>query len=176
MASKYSKLRDKLPAFQQESSFQQKVDEWKMQYGQNVEGLNVSALASHYASLRAEKDSLEEQISNINIGLEALNQLGVIAMQADDLEKVSLSTGATVYLSYDVYPSVKDKEALLTWVKANKMSAQLSLPWQTLRGICNDLSSNGKPLPKGVEAYLRISLRIRNGDKHETSTAKDATS
>lgn len=171
MASKYAKLRDKLPVFQQESSFQEKVDVFKSKYGENAENANVSAVAANYADLRARKQFLEDEISDINIALEALNQIGVTAMQADDLEKVSLSTGATVYLSYDVYPSVKDKEALLTWVKANKMSAQLTLPWQTLRGICNDLSSNGKPLPKGVEAYLRISLRIRNGDKHETTSS-----
>jgi len=164
MASKYSKVA--LPAFQQEETFQDKVTAWKrMMFGENPEDANLSMLARELAEQKCAKDMLEEQVSEINIHIEALSQLIVEKMQAESLEKVGLSDGSTCYVSYEVYPSVKDKAALLEWVKKHKMAASLSLPWQTLRGLCNDLSVAGKPMPEGVECFLKTAARIRSNGK-----------
>src|SRR5438034_9504992 len=109
MASKYEKLVVKLPVFEQESSFQAKVDEWKAIFGENPEDASLSALSARYAVLRDNKNTLEDEISIINIRLEALSQMIVANMQANDQDSVRLSSGATVFLSYEVYPSVEDK-------------------------------------------------------------------
>jgi hypothetical protein len=167
MSSKYAKLRDKLPAFEQESSYQDRVNAWTLEnVGENPYDANVSELAKRMAGLKRSKEIAEEQIYGINVALEALSQLIVKIMQSEDIEKVALSDGSSCYLSYEVYPQVKDKIALLGWVKSKKMSEMLSLPWQTLRGLCNESSLNGSPLPSGVESYLKVSARIRkNGEK-----------
>src|SRR6266705_497324 len=109
MASKYARLRNSLPAYEQESTFQMKVEEWKKHsYGENPEDANLSSLTATFTAKRQEKEILEEEISEINVSLEALSQMIVANMQANEQDSVRLSSGATVFLSYEVYPSVED--------------------------------------------------------------------
>jgi hypothetical protein len=166
MPSKYAKLRDSLPHFQHEQTFQDKVNAVKTRIcGENPEDANVSYLASELLRLKSEKEQFENCISNLNIQIEAASQLIIERMQSEEIEKISLSNGSTCYLAYEVYPSIKNKSALIDWVKKHKMSSSLALPWQTLRGVCNEFSLAGKPLPEGVEAYIKVSARIRsNGE------------
>jgi hypothetical protein len=160
MASKYQKLRNSLPAFEQESTFQSKVDNWKAQIGDNAEHVNISFLAAEFKRFREQKEEHEAAISDLNVALEALGQTIVEKMQDDEIEKVGLSDGSTCYMNYEVYPSVKDKAALLAWAKKHKI--ELSVQWQTLKGICGELTTEGKPLPPGVQCFLKVSARIRN--------------
>jgi hypothetical protein len=166
VASKYAKLKSKLPAFEQEQSYQERVDAWKHDFfGENPLDANVALLAAKLAELKGLKENEENLIASLNVGIEALSQLLIERMQADDLDKVSLASGATIYLQYEAYPSVKDKEKLLQWAKSHKFGPLLTLPWQTLRGICNEMLLAGKPLPNGVECFLKTQARIKsNGE------------
>lgn len=171
MASKYASLKTKLPAFTEESEYQQKVDNCKniiLDGAANAEDANAAALAARYERVKGEKDGIESALYETNIELEALSQLLVAAMEADGVEKFTLSSGATVYQNYAPYPVVEDREKLFAWIKAQRMQKLLSVQYQTLRGIVNEMLAAGKPLMPGVSCYLKTSarlLRSRNGSE-----------
>ena len=169
MASKYAHLKSKLPSFEVEPAWQEKIDAFKREYGENITDANVSVLAVEFAKHKQEKEALEEQISARNVALEAISQMLVERLEADENQNVQLSSGATVFLSYDPYPTVEDKDALLAWIKKKKMNSLLSLNYQTLRGIVGDIYASGEkiedathPVP-GVKTFLKVSARIRKG-------------
>lgn len=170
MASKYASLKTKLPAFEEESSYQQKIDEEKkliLAYAENAEDVNVAFLAARLEQAKQNKDEIEERLYGVNVQIEALSQLLITAMDNQSLEKVSLSSGATVYLNYAPYPSVEDREKLFAWIKKQRMVKLLTVNHQTLKGLVNELLANGKSVPPGVNVFLKTSARLlrgRNGD------------
>jgi len=182
MAGKYASLRGKLPAFEESQPFQERVNAAKqfvLAQGElrdtdgivveNLNAANVSRLAALFAQRKAQKDAHEEQIAELNVELEALSQLLVEALEDQQIQKVELASGATCYLQDTPYPVVKDREALLAWIKKQKMASLLTIHYQTLKGIVNERLVGGKTVPPGVEVYLKTQARLRNG----TSSSED---
>lgn len=166
MASKWAKLRGRIPAFENESSFQEKVNTEKLAIigTDHLENANVAALAALYATGKAAKDALEDQVSGINIRLEALSQMIVEALEGESVQKVELSSGATVYLQDTPYPGIEDEDKFYAWLHREKMDALLSLNHQTLKGIVSERLQAGKALPPGTKCFLKTQARIRNGN------------
>jgi hypothetical protein len=165
---KYSSLRGRLPAFAEEESYQQKVEQEKIRLlggAPNGESANVNRLASFLGIEKAAKDKLEEEISEHNLRIEALSQLLVSAMEDQSVQKIELSSGALVYLQDTPYPVVKDREALMVWIKKQRMVNLLTVHYQTLKGLVNEMLVSGKPCPPGVEVFLKTQARLRNGDR-----------
>src|SRR6266446_686493 len=98
---KYTHLRHELPAFEQSSeasglaAWFAKVDDWKQGFLGTTDAANANAafLAREYAERDAKKKKLEAQISQLNIELEALSQMGVEAMETDGIQKIDLANG-----------------------------------------------------------------------------------
>lgn len=167
MPGKYSKLRGKLPAFVEESTYQDKINDEKqliLAGAESAEGANVNRLAILFSDAKKIKDQCEEQIAGLNVRIEALSQLLCDALEDQSLEKVTLSSGATGYIQDTPYPVVKDKEAVMAWIKKNKMQSLLGVNYQTLKGITNERLVEGKPLIPGTEVYLKTQFRLRNGN------------
>lgn len=162
MASAVKNL--KLPPFVQEEDYQAKVNAWKLKnYGRSQDWAELSDLAKEFASYKDQKDALEEQMSRIKLAIEALGQMIVEKMTAEDLQNLKLNNGSTVYLNYEMYPQIKDREQLIEWLKRHKLGSLLTVNYRTLQGLVNDLSSEGKGLPAGVEAYLKTQARLMRG-------------
>lgn len=168
MPSKWAAFRTKIEPFVAEQSFQSKVDEAKMLILSTHEGdnANINHLAALYAQRKQKKDDLEEQIGDLNVELEALSQLLVDAFENENIQKVELSSGASVYLSDGIYPSVEDREKLFAWIKQHKMSKLLSVNSQTLKGLVGEMLQDGKPAPAGVKVYLKTQARMRNAGRN----------
>src|SRR5580700_2590843 len=97
---KYTAFRNKLPAFNVQAdtglaAWFQKVDDWKMQFIGTIDGehANPTFLARAYADVDAKKKELEARISQYNIELEALSQLGVSALEENGMQKIDLAAG-----------------------------------------------------------------------------------
>jgi hypothetical protein len=165
MAGKYDKLKGKLPAFQQEASFQQKVDEAKSQFV----ALNAPELARMFNLGRQNKKSLESRVSEVNIELEALSQLLTENFEASGLTKLTLATGETCYTQTEPYSSVQDQQSLLTFIKKQKMSNLLTLAWGTLNALNKERLVAGKPPLPGTVVYLKTAVRLRNGNQGNQS-------
>jgi hypothetical protein len=161
MASKYKKLAGAYPVYAEEATYQERIDSWKRErYGDNWQDADMAALAATVKLIRAEKQDLEKGVSDCNLALEALSQMMAEALQADALDSMSLATGQTVSLLYELYPSVKNKDTLRSWCEGNGLINAYQLPWSTLRGVCNDLGLAGRPLPDGVEGYMKTKARV----------------
>lgn len=147
-----------LPKFEGEKEWQNKVDEEKAQYL----GLTTSELARAFALIKASKEALEDRIKILNITLEALSQLLIENLEDAEIQKVTLDSGATVYINSEPYSSVEDKEKLMAWIKKNRLTNMLMVHFKTLGALNKERLVNGKaPLP-GTKVYIKTSARIRN--------------
>jgi hypothetical protein len=156
MAKKIDWKKYNLPAFTEEPSYQEKINETKSQFI----GLETSELAKHFNIGKQQKKELEEQISDINVGLAALSQLLVENLKGQDLQKVTLAAGGTVYLSVEVYPSTADKNTVREWAVEQGMSEILTVNYRTLQGIVKERLEDGLEPPPGVEVYLKTTARL----------------
>jgi len=158
---KYDQLKGRLPAFQQEPSFQQKVEDAKKKY-LKFEAANLIAA---FSLERQNKKNYEEEISKRNIELEALSQLLVENFEASGLAKLSLASGETCYTQTEPYSSVADQAVLLAFVKKQKMQNLLSLAWGTMNALNKERLINGKPPLPGTQVWLKTSVRLRGGSQ-----------
>lgn len=159
MCGKWTSLKTKLPKFEAEPEYAAKVEEIK---GQFI-GLATAELAREFKRARAQKKEFEEQVYDLNVGLEALSQLLIADLEARAIQKMQLTTGETVYIQDEPYASVADQAALLAWVKKQKLTGLLSLNWQTMNGIVKEHLAAGRPAPPGVKVFMKTSARLRNG-------------
>jgi hypothetical protein len=146
-----------LPQFKEPQEWQEQINEVK----QEMVGLETAEVARTFAMWRKEKKELEEKIKEINTEMEACSQLLVEHLQGQDVQKITLSTGETVYLQSDPYPSVQDKEQLRMWVVQTGMEEILSVHYQTLVGLVKERLNNGEEPPPGVEVFLKTKARCR---------------
>ena len=99
---KYSKLRDVIPAFQEEPKYQERVDAAKLELLGTFEGIdaNVNRLAELYAEYEAKKAALyavyqkkSEKVTDVeyelNIYRKALSQLLKEAMENENMDSVT---------------------------------------------------------------------------------------
>lgn len=161
---KYDKLKSKLPAFQQEPTFQAKVDEAKSRY----QALEATELVRTFNSERHKKKSFEEAIASSNIELEALSQLLIQNFEASGLSKLTLESGLSCYQQMEPYSSIQDLQTILAFIKKQKMQNLLTLQWQTMNALNKERLVEGKPPLPGTQVFLKTSIRLRNGSS-ETS-------
>jgi hypothetical protein len=161
MPGKYTKYRGKLPVFQNESSYQKKVDVEKQSFSQHFE--TTEQLAEQLATERRIKESYEERLKHINCRMEALSQLLVDRLETDNMERVVLSGGVSVGLYDGVYPAVDDETKFYAWVDAEGLDDLYTVHYQTLKGMCGELLAEGKEPPPGVKVYLKTQARVRDG-------------
>lgn len=156
MAKKADWKAHNLTAFTEEPSYQEKINELKAEYV----GFETADLAREFKIAKLKKKELEEQVSDLNVGLAALSQLLVDNLQGQELQKVSLDAGGTVYLQVEVYPSTKDRAALQNWVIAEEMMELLTVNYRTLQGVVKERLIAGEALPPGVEVFLKTSAKL----------------
>ena len=158
MAGKYTKYRGVLPAFQNEASYQQKVNNEKLNFSKLE---TTESLAEQLAKEKRIKDQYEDKLKAINCRVEALSQLLVDRLETDGMERVTLAGGASVGLYDGVYPSVENETIFYSWVDAEGLEDLYTVHYQTLKGMCGELLSDGKEPPPGVKVYLKTQARVR---------------
>jgi hypothetical protein len=163
MASKWGSLKNKIEPFALEQTYQARVDEVKKTYV----GLDTAELAREFAAHRRIKREHEDVIKDENTELEALSQLLVADLESSDIQKVTLATGETTYISSEPYSTVADKVKMLAYLRKAKMQELLSLNFQTMNALNKERLAAGKePLP-GTVVYLKTSARVRGGGETE---------
>jgi len=85
------------------------------------------------------------------------------------IDKFTLKDGGTISLNPEVYSSIEDQAALLSWIKSHGMEHLLTLNYQTLSGMVKDRVANGEELPDGVSIFLKEKVHRSGGQKDEVS-------
>lgn len=165
---KYAAVIDKLPRLLgTEPAYQEKVNVVKAEIVKELAtplGPPVgSDFAYRYTELRAQKEEIEEQLSAINLQIEAINQLIVDQFESEGVSSVRLSTGASVSVQYEPSAQVVDKEAFRLWCLAQGLERSMVLPWMTTNAITKERLLAGDPEPEGVKAHAKTKLVLRKG-------------
>jgi hypothetical protein len=159
---KYTHLRGKLPTLPQDESYQSRVTEERQRVLGTADstGANTAYLTRLYADARGRKATIEEELSRVNLTLEALEQMIVERLQEDQQTSLKLADGASIYLTDDIRPSVKDRDGVVAWLKSTGQEALLSVNPQTLKGLVRNLLENGQDLMPGVEVFLKTGIKF----------------
>lgn len=125
----YRHLRGKIPAFQEEPTYQAKIDEKKQELLGTLDGedANPNRLAALFVKYEREKKALYAKYDSetndaeyeINLYRKALSQLMEKAFEAQGVEEVRLSSGELVGLTDMAILTIKDKPKAIEWALAN---------------------------------------------------------
>lgn len=169
-AGKYDAVLPNLRKFQEESTYQQKIDEVK----RTIPAKNAIELADLYIQARRLKDALTEQTYLVQLKLTALEQLlddsqerqaagwGDYGVKENALR---LASGATIRVHREPYGTVKDKEAFRLWCISNGYERQLQLWPSTMNAIVKERLLAGEAEPDGCESWSKLKVVYVKGDE-----------
>ena len=124
--------------------------------------LSMTVLVKEYNALVDEEEKEEATRKLRNIKYEAIERLMNRWLETQNTD-IWRGEGVTVSPKYDIYPSVKDKAALMQHIKDTGQEDKLQLPWSTLKGDCADaLGPDGSgEIPPGVEVFIKTGIHRR---------------
>ncbi len=179
MAGKYEAFRKKYPKAPIEATTFDKInavlDSVPVQTDDGclrVRDLDNTELCEMYVRIRKEAEELEAQLSLLEIQKAALTYLFTNRFEEDDVTSMKFANGVTLGESVEPLPNVKDRAALIAWIKSTDQEELLTLNYQTLASITKQALLEGKPIPPGVEVYMKQKLTAR-GLKAKGETNND---
>jgi hypothetical protein len=160
-----------LPKLPPDPSKQDKIEDVKM----TVVDRSARTLAETYIDLRREKNRIQKELSDINVRVEAYEQLledsketglGGWGQYGVKDNALRLSTGDTIRVQKEPYGQVVDKEAFRQWCIANGYERQLQLWPSTMSSIVKERLISGEPEPDGCETYAKTTIvYVPKGEK-----------
>lgn len=126
---------------------------------------SIAALAERFSQARIEKEDLEKLLKDVNERLDSIENNLVDLMESSDLTALKTSEGHHLSLRGACYPTVKDKDTFRSWVVENGFEDALTMHHSTLKALCKELLEEAKPLPDGVEAFMKSRITFRRGGK-----------
>lgn len=172
--SKYDLVLPGLPVLQPaDSAWQAKVQQFK----DEVSDRKAMSLATSYVALRAAKEEINKQLSDINLKIEAYEQL-LDTSQSTKAEgwgkygvkdnALRLPDGTTIRVEKQPYGQVKDKEAFRQWCIANGYENQLQLWPSVMNALVKERLLAGEPEPDGCEAFGKTTVKlVKAGERGE---------
>ena len=155
---KYDAVLASLPRFPAElqdggSNRQFEIDQLKTD--ENFPDRTPSGLLVRYASIRKEKEELEEGVKEKNTLLAAAEQLLLAVYEGEGITSLQVKGIGTVRTQYEPYSSVTDKEAFHEWCLQNGFGPQMQLAWQTMNSVSKERLLNAEEPPPGITVYVK---------------------
>lgn len=162
MARKWKPLKDKIDSWKPEASYQARVDEEKRLYG----NITPAELAIEMKDASDCKDSLEWEIKQQNLKLEALSQLIVAAFENSNLESIELESGMKCALDEGVYiGKLHTPEAIAAyrkWENRPDIRKMKTLNAHIRDSLVRDqvmkAMVDGKPVPKQFAPWVKLTF------------------
>jgi hypothetical protein len=126
-----------------------------------VRDLDTTQLCDLYVRLRKELAEKEVQVSVLETQKAALTYLFTNRFEEVDVTSMKFANGVTLGESVEPLPNVKDSTALKSWIKETGQEDLLTLNYQTLASITKQALLEGKPIPPGVEVFMKQKLTAR---------------
>lgn len=121
---------------------------------------SAATLARAYADARVMKDAIADWASNIQLLLDAFEQMMVKQMETERVASLRLESGASVSTYSEPYGQVVDKDLFRYWCIANGYENQLQLWPSTMNAIAKERTLQGEAPPDGVEVSARTQVRL----------------
>ena len=162
MPGQLSHLKTTLEKVVEEPGHQEEIDKAKVE----LQGKPMGDLASSYRQWYDEKEKLNQLISDLNTKLDAAGQLLLENLERQGLEQLRTTDGSTtLFIKDDVYCKQENRHKYLTWIKQNGMEDLLTVHYSTMNAQTTDRLVKGQPVPPGIKAYFKQSIRIRRNTK-----------
>lgn len=156
----WAAFKGKFPKWRDSNlKFIEKVDEQKVQYADLTNEVKMQLLKN----LKETKKKLEADISEINIGIAAMSELLSDAFISIGTQSTTLSTGELFYLKDEPYIKVIDPQKNNEWFKENGMDEIRTVQWQTQNALVKEALKQNKPIPEGIEIYMKTTVEMRKG-------------
>ncbi len=123
--------------------------------------LDNTELCEFYVHVRKQLEDLEAQVAVLEVQKAALTYLFTNRFEDDDVTSMKFANGVTLGESVEPLPNVKDRTVLTEWIYNTNQEELLTLNYQTLASLVKQLLLEGKPLPPGVEVYMKQKLTAR---------------
>ena len=127
--------------------------------------ITIAQLAERFSVERIEKENLEKQLKEVNERLASIEDNLVDLMESSELTALKTETGHHLSLRGLCYPTVADKSAFMGWIDVNGYQDALTMHHSTLKALCKELLEEARPLPDGVEAYMKSRITFRRGGR-----------
>lgn len=167
---KYSNLRGRIPAFEEEPSRRELLDAFKnafLEDAVNPEDINVAFLARAYADRQVEKQNIAKRECELNIELDALSELIVKTLDEEGTEKLELVGGGSISSQTLPYPSVVDEEKFEEWGKKEfgakawlAMKIKPRLHQNRFQALAGDRALNGLPDAPGTKTFTKTKAKV----------------
>lgn len=174
MPGKWSRLKGQVPLAPVEQGWQDKVNAAKSQpkVVETNDGdlqilsppliqLSKVEKARRYCELRDQKDRLEDQISDINVSLEALSQLMIAEMENEGTDLFRLDSGDSLSIKDEPYSSVNERPKFIEWINSTNQQDLLSVNYQTMNSMVKNRLEQGLSAPPGIKVFLKQSITRR---------------
>lgn len=123
----------------------------------------IAQLSERFAGLRMQKDEAEDALKKINEQLGICEDSLVDLMESSELTALRTEAGHHLSLRGACYPTVKDRGQFITWVEEHGYHDALTMHHSTLKSLCKELLEEAKPLPDGVEAFMKSRITFKRG-------------
>lgn len=162
MPGQYSHLKSQLEGASEEPERQQELDKVK----QELLNLSMGELGDRYRELYDLKEKLKGQLADVQLKLDAHNQLLVSQLEAQGLGKMSTTDGSTtLWIKDSVYTTTQNRHEYLTWIRENGLEDLLSVHYSTMNAQVTDRLQKGQQIPPGLKAFFKQTISIRRNSK-----------
>jgi hypothetical protein len=159
MPGKWSGLRGTLPPAPLENDYQNRVNVRKTELAH----LSQTEKARQYITCRDNKDRLNEEISRLNLDIEALSQMLIPQMEQDGVDMFRLDSGESLSIKDEPYSSVDNRPMFLTWIRNQNLEDLLTVNYQTMNSMVKERLTKGLQAPPGIKVFLKQSITKRKG-------------
>ncbi len=120
----------------------------------------ASEYARVYAEIRDLQDRLKAWGSNLEVLLDAYQELYVNQAEVEGVSSMRIASGESVSFYYEPYPQVIDAEAFRLWCLANGFERKMVLHPSIVSSHTKERLLAGEPEPDGVKIFAKPMLRL----------------
>ena len=152
--------KKKLVKFQEEATWQEKIDEVKKQ----LLDLDKVGLAERLKATRELKDAAEAEVKGLNVVVEAVSQLMEAILENEGVTSFRPASGVAAGYLFSVQIKarvvVTDKAAYHQWIREQGLTEFFDIHSSRTSSMANEALMAGEALPAGLQAYYQASMRM----------------
>lgn len=122
----------------------------------------LTNLARRFVDASNAVDIAEEQLKKLKVVREIAEKKLADQMTTEQVKSFKTDQFGGFRQQVEVYPNVTDREVLNAYVKKRKSLEFLytvSINGTKLRSFCRELMENSKPIPPGIDPFLKTVVR-----------------
>lgn len=134
-----------------EQTLQRKSEEWQG-IAAKYANYSLKGIAEVYSNLRLTKNEIEDQLRPINKDLQVVEALLAEKFAEEDVKSLKFENGHSVGVRFAQGFKIQDKDAFVTWLKANGLESELTVSSARCTSIAKNVFEETQQVPDGLVA------------------------